>query len=274
MKIIKLAILTLGLLLLFTSCDEGEVNFFSLQDDIDFGRQLDAEIAANPGEYPLLPRTGNENLYNYVEGIMLRVLDSDNVRYRNKFPWRVKIIDKDVQNAFAAPGGSLYFYTGFLTFAESEAELAGVMAHEIAHADRRHSTENMTKLYGIQILFSIILGEDPSTLGTILAQLTGSLSGLSFSRENEFEADEYAVRYMDSIRGGSRNYNLLAMQDFFNRMEDVYEVDGDGSPVGEFFRTHPYNNDRENAMTAVWDELGRPSGELYTSNHTSATSGY
>ena len=270
-------VLSLITVILLSSCvsnDDGQVNFFSLEDDIAFGKQLDEEIADTPEEYPILPRKGNEALYNYVEGIMNRILKSDMIRYRDDFPWRLHIIDKDVQNAFAAPGGSLYFYTGFLSFAESEAELAGVMAHEIAHADRRHSTENMTKQYGIQILFGALLGEEPGVLSQILSQLTGSLSGLAFTRENEYEADSFAVRYMDSVRNGDRNYDLLAMQDFFNRMEEIYEVEGDGSKVGEFFRTHPYNNDREDAMTDVWEELGKPTGELYTENHKRATAGY
>ncbi len=269
-----LGLLTVIVLSSCVSTDSGQVNFFSLQDDKAFGEQLDAEIAANPEEYPLLPREGNEALYSYVEGIMNRILSSGMIRYRNDFNWRLHIIDQDVQNAFAAPGGSLYFYTGFLSFAESEAELAGVMAHEIAHADRRHSTENMTKLYGIQILLGALMGDEPGTMSQILAQLTGNLSGLAFTRENEYEADSFAVKYMHSVRGSGRDYDLLAMQDFFNRMEEIYQVEGEGSKVGEFFRTHPYNNDREDAMTDVWKDLGRPEGLLYASNHSSATRGY
>jgi len=267
MKKIILPVLLILSVLLLTACDvNGNLNFFSLQDDIDFGRQLDGEILANPAEYPILDPALYPGAYEYVEGIMDLVLQSDLINNSGNFPWQVRIIDQDVLNAFAAPGGFLYFYTGFLKFAESEAELAGVMAHEIAHSDRRHSTENMTKVYGIQIMFSILLGEEPGVLSEILAGLTVGASSLAFTRENEYEADEYALRYMHSVRN-TRNYNLQAMQDFFNRMEDKLGVEGSGSAVEGFLRTHPYNDDREAAMDDVWRELGSPEGELFADHH-------
>jgi len=267
MKKIMLPLLFIIGVFLFTACDaNGNLNFFSLQDDIDFGKQLDEEILANPAEYPILDPVAYAAAYDYVEGIMDLALRSDLIKNKNNFPWQVRIIDKDILNAFAAPGGYLYFYTGFLKFAESEAELAGVMCHEIAHSDRRHSTENMSKVYGIQVLFSVLLGQEPGVLSEILAGLTVGASNLAFTRENEYEADEYALRYMHSVRS-TRNYDLLAMQDFFNRMEDKLGVEGSGSAVEGFLRTHPYNDDREAAMTAVWTELGSPAGDKFSSNH-------
>ncbi|MDC7233976.1 MAG: M48 family metalloprotease [Spirochaetales bacterium] len=272
-KMNKLFILpALMLPLLFFSCDaQGDFNFFSLQDDVAFGEQLHEEILANPEEYPVLERYASQNnqaIYTYVEDIMNRILESNEIYNRDVFEWQVTIIDKDVLNAFAAPGGYLYFYTGFLNFAGSEAELAGVMAHEIAHSDRRHSTDRMTKVYGIQILWSILLGEEPTLMGELLANLTTGLGGLAFTRDNEYEADEYALRYMYSVYDNpvvNRNYELRAMQDFFNRMEDEYGVEGDGQL--DFLRTHPYNDDREANMTSIWEDLGSPVGVYYTDNH-------
>jgi predicted Zn-dependent protease len=253
--------------ILLTGCDaNGNLNFFSIQDDIEFGQQLDAEILANPGEYPLLSRSAYPEVYAYVEGIMDLILQSDLIRYEDSFPWQLRIIDQDVLNAFAAPGGYLYFYTGFLSFAESEAELAGVMAHEIAHADRRHSTENMTKIYGLQVLLSLLIGEEPGLLSEILAGLTVGASNLAFTRENEYEADEYALRYMNSVRS-TREYELRAMQEFFNRIEEVYGEEGEGSALAAFFRTHPYNDDREDAMDEIWQELGAYEGSYFKTEH-------
>ncbi len=258
--------------ILMVSCSSAEsFNLFTLNDDITFGKQMHEEILANPGEYPLLDRTAsaeNEAVYAYVEDIMYRILDSGKIENRDAFEWKLTIIDDDVLNAFAAPGGYLYFYTGFLKFAESEAELAGVMAHEIAHADRRHSTQKLTKVYGIQVLLSLLVDENSSTMSQILAQMASGGGNLAFTRENEYEADEYAMRYMYSIYGSSdRNYNLLSMQDFFNRMEDELGVDGSGDSLSVFLRTHPYNDDREDAMTALWESFGSPDGERYAENH-------
>ncbi len=270
----KILYFTVGLftVLLLGSCESAQsFNLFSLAEDSAFGAQMHEEILANPAEYPILDPAAspeNEAVYDYVEGIMTRILQSDEVENRDTFEWHLTIIDADVLNAFAAPGGYLYFYTGFLKFAESEAELAGVMAHEIAHSDRRHSTQKLTKVYGIQVLLSLLVDENSSTMSQILAQMAAGGSDLAFTRENEYEADEYAMRYMHSISGSSgRNYNLLSMQDFFNRMEDDMGVDGSGDSLSVFLRTHPYNDDREAAMTGLWESFGSPSGERYIDNH-------
>lgn len=247
---------------------QGDFNLFSLEDDKAFGEQMHEEILANPDEYPILNRnTGNnEAVYKYVEDIMDRILESDKIFNKETFDWQVTIINDDVLNAFAAPGGYLYFYTGFLDFAGSEAELAGVIAHEIAHADRRHSTDNLSKVYGLQILWSLLLGNEPTLMGEILANLSTGLGNLAFTREHEYEADEYALRYMFSIYDLSdRNYYLPSMKDFFNRMEEHFGVEGDGS--FDFLRTHPFNDDREAAMDEIFVELGSPWGQTYKTNH-------
>ena len=81
---------------------------------------------------------------------------------------QIEIINNpDVLNAFAIPGGYIYLYTGLLLYLDSEAALAGVIAHEIAHVEERHSTQRLTKYYGISILLGIALGENPSTIAEI-----------------------------------------------------------------------------------------------------------
>ena len=111
------------------------------------------------------------------------------------------------------------------------------------------------------------MGNEPTLMGEILANLTTGLGNLAFTREHEYEADEYALRYMYSIYDKSnRNYYLPSMKDFFNRMEEDYAVEGDGS--FDFLRTHPYNDDRELAMDAIYVELGSPSGLTYAENHS------
>lgn len=257
--------LFIAAIVLFTQCSkDGKINVFSVQDDIAFGAQLDSTIVNTPSEYPLLPRSGNEAAYNYVEGIMNRVLESDEINYRDEFPWQVRIINQDVLNAFAAPGGYLYFYTGFLKYAESEAELAGVMAHEIAHADHRHSTNRLTKLYGFQIMLSIALGKNPSQLQQIAGQLAMNGVALDFSRDDEYEADASAVTYITSIQH-IRNYDPTAIVDFFDRMKTDSLSQSSGS--FEFLRTHPYDDNRKEKIYELHQELGGNSGEKFISEH-------
>ncbi|MFW5850876.1 MAG: M48 family metalloprotease [Bacteroidota bacterium] len=265
MKNIVLLSILIGFSVYFSSCSkDGSVNLFSVQDDIAFGAQLDSTIVNTPSEYPLLSRKGNEEVYNYVEGIMNTILVSDNINYKDEFVWQVRIINQDVLNAFAAPGGYIYFYTGFLKYAESEAELAGVMAHEIAHVDHRHSTNRLTKLYGFQMLFSILLGKNPSQLAQITAQLAMGGTSLAFSRKDEYEADASSVEYITDIQN-IRNYDPTAIVDFFDRMQDDSLSQADGS--FEFLRTHPYDANRKENIFDIWKELGSPTGEKFMSEH-------
>ena len=264
----KFIVLLLSAVVAFStpSCTpDGKLNLFSLAEERAFGLQVTQEIEGNPSDYPILPRSSNREAYSYVEGIMNLLLESDLVNYdRSKFEWSITIIEQNVINAFAAPGGQLFFYTGFLKYAQSEAELAGVIAHEIAHSDRRHATTRMTRVYGLQLLSSILLGEAAGSLVGIVADLSIGIASLSFSRNNEFEADEFAVRYLHSIRD-RRNYDATAIKDFFDRLvEDGMAQDNGG---GNFLRTHPYGGPRKDNIDRVWRSLGSPEGNKFVAEY-------
>ncbi|MFW6227052.1 MAG: M48 family metalloprotease, partial [Bacteroidota bacterium] len=149
-----------------------------------------------------------------------------------------------------APGGYLYFYTGMMKYLDNGAQLAGVMAHEIAHADRRHSTENMTKIYGINILLSILLGNNDSQLVEIGAQLAQGSAQLAFSRNHEYEADEFAVRYTTQT-----SFHPKGVAGFFEKLEDE-----NATRTPEFLSTHPNPDNRIEAIDEVWATLGSPDG--------------
>ncbi|MGB4133577.1 MAG: M48 family metalloprotease, partial [Tenuifilaceae bacterium] len=173
-------------LLSFHGCDEGKVNFFTVDQDIQFGKQLDSAILADPVNYPILSPEMYPDAYEHMYRIRDKILESEKFRYAQRFDWEVKIIHKDdVLNAFAAPGGYMYFYTGLIRFLDDESQFAGVVGHEMAHADRRHSTEMLTKQYGFSMLAGIILGDNPTVLETIIADLALGLGTLKYSRNNE-----------------------------------------------------------------------------------------
>lgn len=260
----KISLLSIILLLLISCSKDGNINFFSKKDDLAFGAQLDSSILADPTEYPILSKPENQEVYEYVEGVMNRVLESDKILHRSEFKWQVRVIDRDILNAFAAPGGYLYFYTGFIKYCQSEAEFAGVMAHEIAHADRRHSTETLTKVYGIQILTSVLLGKNPSQLTEIAAVLATNGAALSFSRKHEYEADEYSLRYLHSIKE-QKNYHPTAILDFFDQMKADSLTESSGR--FEFLRTHPYDDKRRENVYKIWKSLGSPEGEHFSASH-------
>ncbi|MDC1451757.1 M48 family metalloprotease [Vicingaceae bacterium] len=124
--------------------------------------------------------------YSFIRGLKDSILNTGEIDYRNEFAWQVYIIEDDTSlNAFATPGGYLYFYTGLIKYLQNEDDLMGVMGHEIAHADKRHLVQQLQREYGVNLLLSIALGEQPNQA----AQILNSLGSLKFSRNNETEAD-------------------------------------------------------------------------------------
>lgn len=170
----------------------GGINLFTIQQDKDLGLQVAAEIESNPAEYNILDSARNVAAYKYIYGVRDKILATGKVKHKNDFAWRVRIIDNDsTLNAFCTPGGYIYFYTGIIKYLENESQLAGVMGHEMGHADLRHSTRQMTKQFGLELLISAALGEREA-----LKQVTAGLLGLKFSRAHETEADRISVEYL------------------------------------------------------------------------------
>ena len=138
------------LILIASSCASikktwNNANLFPVSEDIKLGEQVYQEIISNTAEFPIVPESGNEEVYSYVRGITKKILNTGNVKYATEFPWKVTLInDSKTQNAFATPGGYIFVYTGLMKFLDSEDQLAGVMGHEIAHAANRHSTRQLT----------------------------------------------------------------------------------------------------------------------------------
>jgi len=219
--------------LLITSCSlfnndkapSGGINLFSIQQDKDLGAKVAAEINADPVKYPVLDPATNVAAYKYINDIRDVILKTGKVKHADDFKWELKIIQDDsTLNAFCTPAGYIYIYTGIIKFLDNEAELAGVMGHEMAHADLRHSTRQMTKTYGIQLVVSAALGEMEA-----LKQITNGLIGLKFSRNHETEADRMSVEYLCGTR-----YRADGGAGFF---EKIKAMSRGNTP--EFMSTHP-----------------------------------
>jgi predicted Zn-dependent protease len=247
-KLIVLIILNLAL----TSC--GGINLFTVEDDKALGAQLAAQIESDPASYPVLSESEYPAAYAYLRGIRDQILASGEVNHRDEFVWDVQIIEDDnVLNAFAAPGGYLYFYTGLIKFLDTEDDFAGVLGHEIAHAAERHTTDALTRQYGVSILLQVALGNDLALLGDI-AQVLGELA---FSRAAESEADEFSVRYLDSTE-----YQCNGAAGFFQKLIDEEQTNG----PPEFLSTHPSPENRVEDINGHATELAcdiTPSGNDY-----------
>lgn len=212
------------------------INLFAVEEDIRIGQQLESEIRKDPETYPLLDEKKYPEAYRYLRNMRDEILNSGQVRYKDTFEWKVYIIhDDEVLNAFVTPGGYIYVYTGLIKFLDSEDELAGVLGHEIAHADRRHSTQNMTKSYGVNFVLGLLTGgSDAPEWGQILAGITGNLTGLKFSRTSESEADEYSVIYLSQT-----SYRCDGAAGFFRKM-----LQANAAAPPEFLSTHPSSERR------------------------------
>ncbi len=241
-------------LLLSLGC--GRVNLFSLDQDKQLGAQTNTQILADPKQFPVLPEKGNEEAYRYVRGITQRILNSGKVEHKDEFPWEVRLIDDDeTLNAFATPGGYIYVYTGLIKYLDSEDELAGVMGHEIAHADQRHSTQQMTQLYGVQALAALASG---NATGELAGRMVTSLASLKFSRSHETEADSYSVIYLCPT-----GYESDGAAGFFRKLE----AGGSGGRPPEFLSTHPNPGNRVANIEKQAQALGCTGKESNTAEY-------
>ena len=227
------------------------VNIFSDSDDIKLGKQMDEQIRKNPKEYRIL--AGRPEIKQFVMEVGNKVLASPAITKRGVYAYQYEIIhDDSTINAFCTPGGYIYVYTGLLRFVDNEATLAGVMGHEIAHAERRHSTKRITKAYGAQILLSIALGQNPSQVADITANLFTGLALLANSRSDESEADEYSIKYLSST-----DYYPGAITYFFDKIQNEKERKGGGT-FERLLSTHPLPQDRVEHVKEILSVMGNP----------------
>jgi predicted Zn-dependent protease len=250
-----LSLLTLSL----TSCrdEDGDFNIFSIEDDKALGAQVDSQIEADQSQFPMLNETTYPTAYGHLRRITNTILNSGQVNYRNDFKWETHLIENDsVLNAFCTPGGYIYVYTGLIKFLESEDQLAGVMGHEIAHAAKRHSTDAMTRQYGIQTLLNIIFGQDKGAV----ARLAVQIKELQYGRKAETEADEFSVIYLYPTE-----YDARGASRFFEKLLESGQTGG--TPT--FLSTHPDPGDRVEKIQAKFEELGGVPGGTFVSRYQS-----
>lgn len=224
-------------------------NVFPIDYDARLGLQAVSQIESDSRQFPLVDSTQHPVAYQELRHMVNTLLASGQVKNRDKFVWRVRIIKDDkTLNAFCLPGGYIYVYTGLIKYLKSGDELAGVLGHEIAHADLRHSTQQMTKQFGLGILVSVVTGGDPN----LLSQIGSQLVTLGFSRTAETEADRKAVDYLYATR-----YDARGVARFFEKLI-ADEKDG---KVPSFLSTHPNPDNRVRTIMEYWQKKGSKDGE-------------
>ena len=207
------------------------------ESEVKLGRQLAAQVEreAKFVDDPMITEYVNRVAQNIV-------LHSD-----AKIPFTIRVIDSDEVNAFALPGGFFFVNKGLLLAADNEAELAGVMAHEIAHVAARHAMENERKMQMIDygLLAGVLLGG--GIIGNVLYNAGGLIEGLSFlkfTRGAEEEADKLGVQYM-----WAAGYDPNAMATMFEKLEAKNKKKP--GTIAKLFATHPAPPDRRASAIAL-----------------------
>jgi beta-barrel assembly-enhancing protease len=212
--------------------NKGNLSFYSIDREINIGRQMALEI--DQSSKIVTDPVINEFINRIGQNI---VLHSD-----SRVPFTIKVIDSPEVNAFALPGGFLYVNRGLLEAAENEAEVAGVLAHEIAHVAARHGIEQASKgeFLNYASLPLIFLG---GWGGYIIQQIAGvavPLTFLKFSRNAESEADRLGAQYM-----WATGYDPTALISFFEKLQSRQGSNGrKGGGIAKVFSTHPMTADR------------------------------
>jgi len=215
------------------------VNFYSLEKEIALGKQLAQEVErqAKIIDDPIIAEYVNRVGQNLVR-------NSD-----AKVPFTIKVLDSEEVNAFALPGGFFFVYSGLILKADSEAELAGVMAHEIAHVAARHGTRQATRGELAQIgMIAMSIAIPYGWTGYAIRQGAGlaiPMGFLQFTKAFEREADYLGLQYL--YKAG---YDPIAFVDFFEKIQTL-EKKKPGS-MAKVFSTHPMTDDRiKSAQTEI-----------------------
>lgn len=222
----------------------------SPKEEIELGVQLRKQIE------PKLSMVNDAGVNGYIDNLGRQLWMKTP---QGPVPPRFHVIRDKELNAFAIPGGDVYVHTGTIQAAGDEAELAGVIAHELAHVSCRHGAQAMSRQQGASV-FTALLGGAVGPSAQLAAQLLSSGAMFQYSQREENEADTIAVGTLDSL-----GYDPMAMSSFFKRIRAKY---GDRSiPVLNLFASHPPTAERMKNVQTLTNRLpprerARPTAEL------------
>jgi len=226
-----------------------QLNFLSTADEVEIGRQAAKDIERQ------MPMLKNEAVVAYIDSLgqaLVRHSKRRDIRYH------FGVVETAQVNAFALPGGWLYVNAGLIATADTEAELAGVVAHEIGHVVGRHGARQISSQYGLAVLLEVVGGGSGSSSISrqIAAQFAGIGAGLTmlkYSRDMEREADWLAVE--ETYAAGLDPKGISV---FFEKLMALHETEPEGMDV--LFTTHPPSAERIANVEAAVKALAPKSG--------------
>ncbi|HXT21570.1 MAG TPA: M48 family metallopeptidase [Thermoanaerobaculia bacterium] len=208
--------------------NKGQFNLISIEEEWQLGNQLAADLARK------LRLVDDSVAQEYVESVGRRVVAQTEM---GNLPWHFHIVADPEVNAFTIPGGHVYVNTGLIEKSPNVAAFTGALAHEISHVVARHSTEQLSKAYGIEAIGGAVLGKNPAVYEQILASVLAQGAMARFSREAEREADRLGAAYM--FKAG---YDPQGMVQMFETL--LAERQRQPGSVERFFASHPLTEER------------------------------
>ncbi len=224
-----------------------ELMLMSEEQEIALGKQSDPAIIAQYGLYQ------DETLQKFISD---KGQQMAKISHRPNLPYEFKIVDSPVVNAFALPGGYIYFTRGIMAHFNNEAEFAGVLGHEIGHVTARHSAKQYSKQQVAQVLLvgGMLVSPEFAQFGNEAQQGLGLLF-LKFGRENESESDKLGVEYSTEI-----GYDAKEMAGFFETLNRLSQESGAGE-IPTFLSTHPHPADRFDKVQRMATQVQSKSGK-------------
>ena len=224
-------------------------HFVPIASDQFIGNKIAGLMVGNEGI------CDNPELQDRLDTLLAAIVPSD-----SGFEYDITVISNKEMNAFALPGGKIFVFTGLLGNAGSSEEIAGVIAHEIAHVEKRHGIQNLIRAVGIHYIISIALGvgfEDADTIET-LSEFADLLIILKYSRDFEYEADIYAADLLH--RSG---LSVAGLKSFMINIQEQHQSASEEAETGknrwkDFLNTHPATPERIKSLSQILEkETGR-----------------
>jgi predicted Zn-dependent protease len=204
-------------------------NLISVEDEIKMGKELAAEVEREHPAYR------DSQVQKYVRDLGTRL--AKYAPNTSNIPMTIMVVKDDEVNAFTIPGGHLYVNSGLIKQADTEAELAGVIAHEMGHAIRRDGTKQLTRMYGMNLLLGLVLGQNAPQWQQIVGSLFSTAGILAYGRDAEYEADKSAVRIARAAGWDPNQYIA-----FLQKLQEIEKTQP--NLLTDLFSTHPDTQSR------------------------------
>ena len=234
-----------------------ELSFMSEAQEIAIANESEPQIKEEMGVY------NDPELQRYVSDIGWRMAK---ISERAHLPWRFTVVDVPAVNAFAVPGGAIYVTRGILPFLDNEAELAGVLGHEIGHVTARHSAQQYTRQISGQagLVALVIFVPAARPFGELSAQALGVLF-LRYGRDDELQSDQLGAGYEAKL-----GWDPAGVPAFLSTLGRLDEAAGDRRGVPNWLSTHPDPLSRVNEIQPVVQQLKAGGGTFSTNSEAFA----